>query len=547
MEDYFLGGRKLPWYLAGLSMVATTFAADTPLAVTEIVANNGISGNWLWWNLLAGGMLTTFFFARLWRRSGVLTEVELIELRYGGKPAQWLRGLKAVYLGLVMNVLVMGWINLAMISILGTFFGLEREYAILLTAGVMLFSTVYSSLSGLKGVVVTDAFQFVIAMTACIVLAILLVNMDAIGGISGLKEKLPETVFDFFPRIDDQSGGSVLSVSVSVFVAYLGVMWWSSWYPGAEPGGGGYVAQRMMSVKTEKQALGATLFFQMAHYCLRPWPWIITALCTLVLYPGLADPKQGFILSIKDYMPHGLKGLLLVAFLAAYMSSISTQLNWGAGYLVNDFYARFFAKNKDQKSLVKASMFATGLLMLISIIVSNFLYSIKAVWEFLFSCGAGLGLVLILRWYWWRINALAEITATIVPFACYGLIELLKANGVSSPLVLFPNSLYFTVIVTTIAWLVITFATKPESDTVITGFMERVRPMGFWGKWQAQVDNKPLGGAFISWLSAIALAYSLLFLSGKIILQMYDDILVYALVFVCALAVLLYQFRKGKV
>ncbi|HMS53094.1 MAG TPA: hypothetical protein PKD56_12260, partial [Chitinophagales bacterium] len=283
LSHFFLGGRSLPWYLAGLSMVATTFAADTPLAVTELVANNGVSGNWLWWNMLASGMLTTFFFANLWRRSGVLTEVELIELRYSGPEAKFLRGFKAVYLGLFLNAMIIGWVNVAMISILEGFFGISPQLALAITAGLMLITAAYSSISGLMGVAVTDAIQFIIAMLGCIVLAILVVSSEKIGGITGLTQKLPDWSLQFFPSLSNTgAAGQSLAIGMGTFLAFVGVQWWASWYPGAEPGGGGYVAQRFMSTKDEKNAVFATLFFQFAHYCLRPWPWILVGLAAIV-------------------------------------------------------------------------------------------------------------------------------------------------------------------------------------------------------------------------------------------------------------------------
>lgn len=311
-------------------MVATTFAADTPLAVTELVAKNGIAGNWLWWNFAFGGILTVFFFARLWRRAGIVTEVEFAELRYSGKPARFLRGFRALYLGLFMNVIIMGWVNKAMASILTGLFGIPESQVYFFVFACMLFVAFYSALSGLWGVVITDAFQFVIAMTGCIILAILVVNSPDVGGISGMQEKLPEYVFNFFPTISDVgSMGGAFALTVASFLAYVGIIWWASWYPGAEPGGGGYVAQRMMSAKDEKHSLFATLFFQIAHYAIRPWPWIIVALCTLILYPELSGEVKGmgYIYAIRDYLPAGLKGLLVAAFFAAYMSTIATQLN----------------------------------------------------------------------------------------------------------------------------------------------------------------------------------------------------------------------------
>ncbi|MBP6640424.1 MAG: Na+:solute symporter, partial [Bacteroidia bacterium] len=429
LGEFFLGGRSLPWYLAGISMVATTFAADTPLAVTELVVQKGISGNWLWWNMCIGGMLTTFFFAKLWRRANVLTEVEFITLRYAGNAAHFLRGFKAVYLGFLMNVLVMGWVNVAMSAILQEFFNLSSTEAFWYTAAAMAIVGIYSSVGGFMSVAVTDAFQFVLAMGGCIVLAILVLNSDKIGGIDGLKEKLgpDNAVWNMLPSIGSDAGGAVkaFSITFASFFAYIGLQWWASWYPGGEPGGGGYVAQRMMSTKTERGAVFATLFFQVAHFCLRPWPWIIVALCCIVLYPNLpaADAKLGYVMAMKEFLPTGLRGLMLVSFFAAYMSTIATQLNWGASYLVNDLYMparkrQGLAPSSD-KQLIFISRMMTIVLMVVAMAVSSRINSISEVWAFMIECGAGLGLVLILRWFWWRINVWSEISATVAPFVIY--------------------------------------------------------------------------------------------------------------------------------
>lgn len=424
MESFFLGGRNMPWLLAGVSMVATTFAADTPLAVTEIISKDGIAGNWLWWNFLAGGMLTTFFFARLWQRSGVLTEVELIELRYGGKPASFLRGFKAVYLGVFMNVVIIAWVNVALQSLLQVFFGLDPTTALLYTGMAMFLAAMYSSFSGLIGVAVTDAIQFCVAMIGCIVLAYFVLQAPEIQGITGLKEQLNlqnPNILNFLPANSGNEStaiGTTLGLSFTGFLAYAGFQWWACWYPGAEPGGGGYVAQRMMSTRSDRDAVYATLFFQIAHYCIRPWAWIIVGLAAVVLYPDIPtdDVRLGYVYAMRDFLPEGWRGLLLVAFLAAYMSTISTQLNWGAGYLVNDVYKRFVRKDAAPNHYVLAARLSTLLLMAIGLGVSFFVNSISAAWGFIMQAGAGLGLVLILRWYWWRINAWSEIAATVAPF-----------------------------------------------------------------------------------------------------------------------------------
>ncbi|MBA4250364.1 MAG: sodium:proline symporter [Chlorobiaceae bacterium] len=516
-EEFFLSGRNLPWYLAGLSMVATTFAADTPLAVTELVAKHGISGNWIWWNFVFGGMLTVFFFAKLWRRAGIMTEVEFAEIRYSGKPAKFLRGFRALYLGIFINVIIMGWVNKAMMNVLIGMFGIPEATVYFYVFGCMFLVAIYSAISGLWGVVVTDAFQFVLAMTGCIILAILVVNSPEVGGIDGMQEKLPDFVFNFFPIITDEvSAGGALALTFVSFFAYLGIQWWASWYPGAEPGGGGYVAQRMMSAKDEKHALLATLFFQIAHYALRPWPWILVAIASLILYPELSADKKGmgYIYAMNDFLPMGLKGLMVAAFFAAYMSTIATHLNWGTSYIINDFYKRFINKSESEKHYVKISRVATILLMLISIIVTTFITRISGAWEFLLECGAGLGLVLILRWFWWRINAWSEISATITPFI---LLPIVKYYGI-----IFPHSLFYLVGATTIVWLTVTFLTKPTDENVLISFYRKVYPGGLlWKKISDKLPDVKAETAFfpmfLNWILGVILVYSMLFGIGSII------------------------------
>ena len=522
-ENFFLSGRKMQWWLAGLSMVATTFAADTPLAVTELVGQNGIAGNWLWWNMLIGGMLTVFFFSRLWRRAEILTDVEFVEFRYSGKPAAILRGFKAVYLGVFMNTIIMGWVNLAMIKIL---IGMFPEYvnssnAILFVGGCMLLTAIYSAISGLWGVAVTDAFQFLLAMAGCIILAIIVVNSPQIGGLSGLESKLPDWALRFTPEIGAESEtgvGGILAMTVSSFLAFIGIQWWASWYPGAEPGGGGYVAQRMMSAKDEKNSLYATLFFQVAHYCIRPWPWIIVGLCAIVIYPDLShsDKGLGFVKAMNDFLPPGLKGLLLAAFFAAYMSTIATHLNWGSSYFINDLYRRFLNKDKSEKHYVLASRLITFVFMILSVLVTTQMTTISGVWSFVIECGAGLGLVLIMRWFWWRVNAISEIVATVTPFIVYGILYFGKFN------VKFPETLYIIVPITTAAWIITAFITKPTDDSKLRSFYKKVHPGGAgWKKISNMMPEiQPDSGyrlLFVSWIAGIILVYSFLFGIGKII------------------------------
>lgn len=539
-NEFFLSGRNLPWYLAGLSMVATTFAADTPLAVTELVVKNGIAGNWIWWNFVFGGLLTVFFFAKLWRRAGIMTEVEFAEIRYSGKPAKFLRGFRAVYLGLFMNVIIMGWVNRAMISILVGIFGLTEQTAFIYVFGTMLIVAVYSALSGLWGVVITDAFQFVFAIIGCIILAVIVVNSGQVGGVEGLQQKLPKFVFDFFPTIssDVTQTGNVFALSILSFFAYIGIQWWASWYPGAEPGGGGYVAQRMMSAKNEKHALLATFLFQVAHYALRPWPWIIVGLSAMVIYPDLTaeNARMGYIYAIRDFLPAGLKGLLVAAFFAAYMSTIATQLNWGTSYLLNDFYRRFIRKDKNEKHYVSFSKIVTVVLMIISVIVTLFIGRISGAWEFILECGAGLGLVLIFRWFWWRINAWSEISAIAAPFIA---MPFVKMAGI-----VFPLSLYYLVGFTTVVWLVVTFLTKPTEEKVLLDFYKRVYPGG--ALWKKISDKLPevksdsnFGKMFLSWVLGVILVYTSLFGIGSTIFGFYLNALLYFFVAAVCLFVII--------
>lgn len=550
LSQFFLGGRNLPWYIAGISMVATTFAADTPLAVTELVAQNGIAGNWLWWNMLAGGMLTTFFFAKYWRRAEVLTDIEFIELRYSGKPASFLRGFRAVYFGVFMNVAIIGWVNVALMSLLQVFFDIPENQLLWYVGGAMLIVVAYSAMSGLLGVAFTDVIQFVIAMTGSIILAIIVLNSDRVGGIDNLKMTLPEGTLNFFPKVGSEGSGTMLALGAGSFLAFVGFQWWASWYPGAEPGGGGYIAQRMMSTRTEKDAVYSTLFFQIAHYCIRPWPWIIVALCALVLYPELsaADSKLGYVMAMKEFLPSGLRGLLLVAFFAAYMSTISTQLNWGTSYLINDFYKRFINPQAQQKQFIYASRVGTLLLMIIALFVTSLITTISGVWAFIIECGAGLGLVMILRWYWWRINAWSEIVATIAPFIAYGLSKLVfvqfneawgKGPGED------PRSFFFTVGFTTIAWIVATFVSQPTDENHLKAFFNKIRPDGNWKPFRKTTNSKRLLKLGVCWLSAIVMAYSALFLTGSFIFKEWSDGLMYSAVFIVSF--LLLRFTADKV
>jgi Na+/proline symporter len=521
IQEFFLSGRNLPWWLAGTSMVATTFAADTPLAVTELVAKNGIAGNWLWWNFVLGGVLTVFFFARLWRRAGILTDVEFVELRYSGKPAAFLRGFRALYLGIFINTIIIGWVNLAMASVLEGIFGIPPGQVMIYVALSMALTALYSALSGLWGVAVTDVFQFVLAMTGTIVLAFVVLDLPQIGGMAGLLEKVPDWSLSFFPAISQgaaQDSTGTLTLGAGAFFAFVGIQWWACWYPGAEPGGGGYVAQRMMSAKDERHSLFATLWFTVAHYCVRPWPWIIVGLATLVLYPDLgpAEKRLGYVYAMRDFLPPGFKGMLVAAFFAAYMSTLSTQLNWGTSYVINDFYRRFVRPDAPESHLVAVSRIATLAMMDLSLYVTSILDTIAGAWAFIIEAGAGLGLVLILRWFWWRINAWSEIAAMVTPLAVYGWLHF-------GTQVRFPETLYYIVAATTLAWLVVTFLTKPTDAKTLARFYRRVHPGG--AGWRTVAGMHPdvkgdsgYGRLLRDWLCGTILVYSALFGVGHIIL-----------------------------
>ena len=525
VSEFFLSGRNVPWWLAGTSMVATTFAADTPLAVTEMVARNGIAGNWLWWNMVAGGMMTVFFYARLWRRSGVTTDIEFSELRYSGKAAAFLRGFRALYLGIPINLIVLGWVNVAMIKIVMLTLGLTKIEALGVVLGLIGLTSFISTLSGLWGVLVTDAFQFVVKMAMVIALAVYAVK--GVGGLDVMKTKLlaidaarggTGSVLNFVPDLNSSW------MPVIAFLTYISVQWWAAWYPGAEPGGGGYVAQRMFCAKDERHSLLATLWFNIAHFALRPWPWILVALASMILYPNLpdADKGNGYILVMIDFLPPSLRGLMIAAFAAAYMSTVATQLNWGASYVVNDFYKRFVNPNATDRQYVVVSQWATVGLTLGSAVVSYFFDSISGAWQLLISIGAGTGLVLLLRWYWWRINAWSEIAAMTA-----ALVVSLSLRFGFGPLDANPEAanakiLLITVACTTAAWVIATFVTEPESDETLINFYRRTRP-SLWG-WRpiaAKVpDVKPTrDGAwnFVDWICGCTMVYGALFGVGKII------------------------------
>lgn len=526
VNDFFISGRKVVWWLAGTSMVATTFSADTPLAVTGLVAKNGIAGNWIWWSLLFSGMLTVFFYARLWRRAEVMTDVEFAEIRYSGGPAKFLRGFRAIYLGLPVNLIIMGWVNLAIVKIMMLTLGVGKVEALVLAVGLMVLTASVSTLSGLWGVLVTDLFQFVLMMTMVILLAV--VAVDAAGGMAHLMEGLKAvdasragagSITAFVPNLDS------VWMPVITFVVYISVNWWASWYPGAEPGGGGYIAQRIFSAKNEKHSVLATLWFNIAHYALRPWPWILVALVAVVQYRHnpvfQADPEKGYIMVLMQDLPVYLRGLMLAAFAAAYMSTMSTQLNWGASYIMNDFYRRFLVKNKTEKHYVTMSQVVTILLMVISAVVTFYMNSIANAWKFLIALGAGTGLVYILRWFWWRINAWSEVSSMAAALVTSLTLENYFHLSDAQPKQ-FAYLVLLTVLITTVVWLAVTFLTKPEEKETLIAFYRRVHPSSkMWGPIAREASDvtPDKDGIFnlVDWLSGVAMIYLALFGTGNII------------------------------
>ena len=578
-EEFFISGRDVSWWLAGTSMVATTFAADTPLLVSGLVAKSGIAGNWIWWGLCVGGMLTVFFFARYWRRAEILTDVQFVEMRYGGNPAAFLRGFKAVYLGLFMNCFILGWVTQAMINIitvllgpaiaegrvvqLGGFrytLGNPHTTSLLICIFVIIpFTGLYTFIGGLWGVLVTDLFQFVLKMTMIIALA--WVAVAKIGGMDALQAHL-QTVENSVRQTGVQTSNplaflpdfhlgfmssALWTLPVLTFFVYLCMQWWLAWYPGAEPGGGGYVAQRMFSAKDEKNSLGATLWFNIAHYALRPWPWIVTGLVAIAVYspnggihPNAAfaqNPEQGYVMVLRDYLPPALRGLMVAAFLAAFMSTVGTQLNWGSSYLVNDLYKRFIVRNSTEKHYVLISKIFTILLVLASGYTAMQLTSIKQGWDLVLNIGFGTGAVYILRWYWWRINAWSEISAMIAAAGMtYGLHNV-QFTGNSA--VVYAKSALITGGVTTLVWVATTFLTHPESEQTLLAFYRRVHPSVYGWKHVARLvpelsEVRDFSSNAFDWVLGVVMVYGCLFGIGKLVFQQW--VWGVLLLFVAALA-----------
>jgi len=558
--DYFVSGRTVSWWLAGTSMVATTFAADTPLAVTGLVYANGVAGNWLWWSFLPSGMMTVFLFARLWRRSGLITDVQFAEMRYHGKPAAFLRGFRAVYLGLLMNCLILGWVTKAMVNIISTSLDISDTKALAICVFFLMpFTGIYVSLGGLWGVLWTDLFQFVLKMA--IVIGVAWYGVHAAGGMQQMLATLAARraaagsgASDITALLPDFSRGwsseALWTLPVITFVVHLAVQWWAFWYPGAEPGGGGYIAQRIFSARDERNGVLSVLWFNLAHYALRPWPWILTALAAVVLYPGLAQPERGYMLVATRQTPHALLGILLAGFMAAFMSTVATQLNWGSSYLVEDFYRRFVKKDGSESHYVNASRLATVFLVIAAAIVAWNLSSVSAGWKIVLELGAGTGGVYLLRWYWWRINAWSEISAMfaalVTTLALHSEALWMSISGRPQPFigsdpVIFAKTTLCTTGVTTLVWLVITLLTPAEPGDTLVRFYRKVRPeMLGWGPVAKMLPNEPvtreLGRNLISWVVGCVLIYSALFCIGELCFGRYaQGIALGVVAFVCGL------------
>lgn len=495
-KDFFLSGRNMPWWLLGVSMVATTFSADTPNLVTDIVRKNGVSGNWVWWAFLLTGMLTVFVYAKLWRRSEVTTDLEFYEMRYGGKAAAFLRAFRAIYLGVFFNVAIMATVSLAAIKIGGVMLGLEAWETLLLASIV---TVIYSSLGGLKGVLLTDFFQFFIAMAGAIGAAYYIIDLPEIGSLDNLLSH--PNVSDKLNILPDLSD---MNLVIPLLLMPLAIQWWATWYPGAEPGGGGYIAQRMLSAKDEKNAIGATLFFNIAHYALRPWPWIIIALASLIVFPQISDLKAAFPAIADDklgddlaysamltFLPTGLIGIVLASLIAAVMSTLSTHLNWGSSYIVNDFYLRFWKPEATDKELVLVGRVSTVFLMVLAAIFALALSNALQAFQVLLQIGAGTGLIFILRWFWWRINAYTEISAMVISFAIALYFEFVnpKVGWIDIPADQEYLKILFGVGITTIVWVAVTLLTKPEDDTILLAFYRKVKPAAFG--WKKLLDKYP--------------------------------------------------------
>ena len=547
-KEYFLSGRNMPWWLLGTSMVATTFSADTPNLVANIVREDGVSGNWVWWAFLITGMMTVFFYARLWRRSEVLTDLEFYELRYSGKEAAFLRAFRALYLGIFFNVMIMATVCLAGIKIGGILLGLTPFECVFYSSIITVF---YSSLGGLRTVIITDLIQFVLAMVGSIWACVYLVNLEEIGGLNQLiSNDLISDKLNFLPDFNDYE------TLITVLIIPIAVQWWAVWYPGAEPGGGGYIAQRMLSAKDERNAINATLFFNIAHYAIRPWPWILIALASLIIYPTLSDISFAFpnvdssiighdiaYPAMLSKLPSGLLGVVLASLLAAFMSTISSHLNWGASYISIDFYKRFIYSEASEKKVVLVGRISTIFLMILAGFVALELNDALDAFQILLQIGAGTGSIFLLRWFWWRVNAYSEITGMSVSFlvAIYFHSIHERIFGFT-----FENhyELVLSVFITTLSWILVTLLTKPTENSTLLEFYKKIKPYGIgWNKFlknnNIDVKNKELKESpmsdLLSMFLGIVIVYSGLFGTGYLLYgNITFSLILFSLLFISA-------------
>jgi solute:Na+ symporter, SSS family len=538
--EFFTSGRAAPWWLIGVSMVATTFSTDTPNLVTNIVRTGGVAGNWVWWAFLLTGMATVFFYARLWRRSGVLTDLEFYEIRYAGRPATFVRGFRALYLGLFFNCVIMATVNLAAAKIANVLLGWPMGKTLFICA---LLNVAFAATSGLWGVLVTDFIQFGIAMTGSVAAAVYAVRQPQVGGLVQLFARTPSRTIALVPDFGDWS------TALAVMIIPLTIQWWSVWYPGAEPGGGSYIAQRMLAAKTEKDALGGTLFFNFAHYALRPWPWVIVALSSMLVFPTLDDIRRAFPYvdaslighdmaypAMLTFLPAGLLGLMVAGLLAAYVSTISTHLNWGTSYLVHDFYRRFIKRGADERHYILVGRLVTGGLMVIAGALTFVLDTAQASFNLMLSVGAGTGLIYLLRWYWWRINAWSEIAAMVSSFLVAVAFFIAGKSGAT---IAASTSLLITIAVTTVVWVAATFLTPPTDRPTLVAFYRLVRPPG--GGWnpvrsEAGVSSSPdsMAQSLLGWVLGCLLVYAALFGAGSFLYGRTVQGIVWTVVFIIA-------------
>ncbi len=548
MEEFFLAGRSLPWWLLGTSMVATTFSTDTPNLVAELVRTNGVAGNWVWWAFLMSGMLTVFVFAPLWRRAGLLTDLEFYEIRYSGRPAAFLRGFRAIYLGVVFNVVVIASVTLAAAKIGGALFGVSKVDAVAVCA---VAAVAYAVVSGFWGVVATDLFQFFLSLAGAAFAAIYAVSHPEVGGLAGLAESVSS-------RLSLVPSPSSREAFMALFVVPLALQWWSVWYPGAEPGGGGYVAQRMLAARNERHAVFGTLWFNIAHYTLRPWPWILVALASLVLYPDLAAIREAlpgldptlvghdlaYPLMLR-LLPSGLLGLAVASLAGAYMSTVDPHLNWGASYVVHDVYRRFFRTDADERHYVRVARLVTVLLMAASAGMTLLLETAKGSFDLILQIGAGTGLLFILRWLWWRVNAWSEIIAMAISFLfAVVLVVLKRVNAAPGP----HFSLVLGVALTTAFWLGATWWTRPTEQRDLEAFCRKVRPPRFgWKSVYKRIAVGPdtLGSGLLAWPVACLTVYAILFGSGALLFKDYCIVFGSAVVLIASVPTLLYLVRRA--